>query len=159
MNIFRIDINPWDSAKLLFKYDPVRARKQLLESCQILASVQHINNGKTDLLKADGTPYKAAHPNHPCTKWAANSLMQYDMLFQTTDALAELLPTHACARSFFNARRDLELQTIPFPPKYDGLIVVRRGAEHKVVHSVNDYARIMRQYLVDTKNFPKDATL
>lgn len=166
MNIFRIDINPWDSAKLLFKYDPVRARKQLLESCQILASVQHLNNGKTDLLKADGAPYKAAHPNHPCTTWSANSIQQYDMLFQTTEALAELIQDHACSRSFYAARRELEYQRIAcntINPStnqpYEGLIVVRRGHTHKVVYTVADYACLIRQYLVDTKNFPKDATL
>ena len=52
--------------------------KMPLEACQMLsivASKWYHNYG--NLLKADGTPYKTekgAFKNHPCTKWAAESI-------------------------------------------------------------------------------------
>ena len=155
MNIFRIHPNAWDSANLLLKYDPVRARKQLLESCQIIASVEHAISGRTTMLKADGQPYKAAHPHHPCVRWSVNARQQYDMLCTTTHALASLMTEHACSKSFFNSSAAL---VCPRNTDY-GMIVVRKGYEHRVVHSINDYALLMREYLEMFKGFPKDATL
>ena len=62
MNIFLLSPNIKESCEELARLDPVRARKQLVECCQLLATVDHIKNGFTNMLKADGTPYKMASP-------------------------------------------------------------------------------------------------
>jgi hypothetical protein len=72
MNIFIVDKDPMEAAKLLPDKHVV---KMALETCQMLSIIYspwYHNWGP--IHKADGTPYateKGAFRNHPCTKWAA----------------------------------------------------------------------------------------
>lgn len=75
MNIFVTSRDPNQSAIVL----PDRhINKMPIECCQMLALVasDYYHNYGT-LPKKDGTPYKtknSKHRNHPCTKWAAESI-------------------------------------------------------------------------------------
>jgi hypothetical protein len=72
MNIFVTDESPWKSAYVLPDKHIV---KMPLETCQMLSIVasDKWGHGYGTLPKADGNPYateKGAFRNHPCTKWA-----------------------------------------------------------------------------------------
>ena len=70
MNVFILDNNVDVSARKLFELDAVRARKQIVELCQMLA--QSTNE---PIPKADGSPYKhnKSLTNHPATKWVSQN--------------------------------------------------------------------------------------
>ena len=95
MNIFVVDRDPIIAARLL----PDRhVTKMILESCQMLSVIFSDHYwGIGEVLKKDGTPFKTAKgafKNHPCTKWAAESINHCAWLIQ-----------HACGLSDeFNAR-------------------------------------------------------
>lgn len=82
MNIFVVDENPVQAAKLLPDKHVV---KMILESTQMLSVVfssHYWNIGP--VYKVDGTPYKTergAFKNHPCTKWVAEDKDHCDWLF------------------------------------------------------------------------------
>jgi len=72
MNLFVTDDCPYQAAKNLPDKLVV---KMALENAQMLAanfSDEFLAYGS--LPKKDGTPYKATHKNHPCTKWGRESL-------------------------------------------------------------------------------------
>jgi hypothetical protein len=72
MNLFVTDDCPHQAAKNLPDKLVV---KMALENAQMLAanfSDEFLGFGS--LPKKDGTPYKATHKNHPCTKWGRESL-------------------------------------------------------------------------------------
>ncbi len=76
MNIFVTSSDPRESAVCLPDKHVV---KMPLECCQMLAVVasEKWGHGYGTLPKADGTPYrteKGAFRNHPCTRWAAESV-------------------------------------------------------------------------------------
>lgn len=78
MNIFALDLDP----KLAAQYHCDRhVVKMLLESCQILSTVMHLNGA--------GGPYKPTHRHHPCVKWAGASQQNFDWL--------KRLMNHLCA--------------------------------------------------------------
>ena len=52
--------------------------KQILETVQLLCSVWHMSDETTD--KIYKPPYKLTHKNHPCSKWARESLDNYKWL-------------------------------------------------------------------------------
>jgi len=68
MNVFILDLDVNVSAKKLFVLDAVRARKQIVELCQMLAQS---TNGS--IPKVDGSPYKhnKSLNNHPATVWVS----------------------------------------------------------------------------------------
>jgi hypothetical protein len=71
MNIFAVDDNPIKASTYLH---PKLLVKMPLESCQMLAaafSEYHLNWGK--IHKKDGSEYKVAFRNHPCTVWITKS--------------------------------------------------------------------------------------
>jgi hypothetical protein len=76
MNIFVTSEFPAESAIVL----PDRhITKMPVETCQLLAIVasEKWGHGYGNLYKSDNTPYrteKGAFRNHPCTKWAAESI-------------------------------------------------------------------------------------
>jgi hypothetical protein len=76
MNIFVTSPCPKESAIVL----PDRhVNKMILETCQMLSIVasDKWGHGYGTLPKTDGTPYKTdkgAFRNHPCTKWAAETI-------------------------------------------------------------------------------------
>lgn len=76
MNIFVVDICPEKSAKQLPDKLTV---KMPVEACQMLSIVasEKWGHGYGTLPKTDGTPYKTdkgAFRNHPCTRWAAETI-------------------------------------------------------------------------------------
>lgn len=76
MNIFVT--SPWPAESAIVLPDK-HIVKMPLECCQMLSIVasEKWGHGYGDLHKADGTPYrttKGAFRNHPCTRWAAESV-------------------------------------------------------------------------------------
>jgi hypothetical protein len=74
MNIFYLHKNPEEAAKLQYNKHVV---KMILESAQMLCTAHHCIMGDD----AD-VPYKAAHRNHPSTKWARQSGENYTWLYR-----------------------------------------------------------------------------
>lgn len=141
MNIFLVHENYATSAKMLAKADPIRARKQLLECCQLLA---HFGLG---MYKVDGTPYKLAHPNHPITRHMKLSYKNYLLCWSVAYCLADLFPSHACSKSFdkfYRTRHEKEFTG-------DGYIVCRKGQPVTFVNTLAEYAALMREYCETVK--------
>lgn len=76
MNIFVTDRDPYLAAQAL---DNRRLVKMVLETAQILSTVMW----DTD----DWGPYRPTHRNHPCTRWAGESLSNYAWLLEHFAAL------------------------------------------------------------------------
>ena len=100
MNIFVLHRDPEKAARMLCDSHVV---KMAVESAQMMASVLRRHGaGEEDMPKTiKGTPYKNSHPNHPCTRWAGDSLKNYQWLSRHALALcAEYTlrygKTHAC---------------------------------------------------------------
>ena len=70
MNIFVLDKSPIISAQMQCDKHIV---KMPLETAQMLCSVWHRYG------QGMNVPYKEAHKNHPCTLWAGDSLLNYNM--------------------------------------------------------------------------------
>lgn len=73
MNIFILDTNPFNAAKMQCDKHVV---KMVLESAQILSTVA-------------GGPYKPTHQNHPCTLWAGANITNFNWLLRHALALSE----------------------------------------------------------------------
>jgi hypothetical protein len=91
MNIFATSFNPVDSARVLPDKHIV---KMPLETCQMLSIVcsDKWGHGYGTLPKADGNPYateKGAFRNHPCTKWANETVANSRWLLAHGIALCE----------------------------------------------------------------------
>ena len=91
MNIFVTDESPWKSAAVLPDKHIV---KMPLETCQMLSIVasDKWGHGYGTLPKADGTPYatdKGAFRNHPCTKWANETVANTRWLLSHGFALCQ----------------------------------------------------------------------
>ena len=80
MNIFVLDINPILAAQYQCDKHIV---KMTLETAQILSTVHHRYNSNVAGL------YKATHINHPCVKWAGDTVENYCWLAHHFSALAE----------------------------------------------------------------------
>ena len=78
MNIFFLSIDKKACAQYLVNRHIV---KMLLEHTQILCSVHHVCGSiDPDFV----IPYKLTHMNHPCSKWARESLANYNYLIELT---------------------------------------------------------------------------
>lgn len=143
MNIFLIREDPRRSAMHFATLDPIRARKQLLEGVQLLASCDLLRQGKTNLLRKDGEPYRLAHPHHPLTRRMVASRAQWSLCYDVVDALSEVFPDHACSRSF---ARWISISA-PYLGASDQLLIVRKGHPQILVNSRREYAAIMLDYL------------
>lgn len=135
MNLFLIHPDPVQSAQLLAEADPIRARKQLLEACQLLA-----NFGS--MPKADGSLYGKAHPNHPITRHMALSRAQCLLALRVGQSLASVYPGHACSRS---------LAQFCVCPSFatagqTDYIVCRKGQPVVYVDTLTEYAALMADY-------------
>ena len=86
MNIFVLDLDPVKAAQAM---DCVRVPKMVTESAQMMASALR-RHGATDeqmpLTKA-GRPYLGGYKNHPCTRWAGDSMGNYQWLANHAIAL------------------------------------------------------------------------
>jgi hypothetical protein len=151
MNVFLLTPAPLESARIFAQHDPVRARKQLLECLQILASVDHALDGGTSMQKADGSYYKAAHPHHPITKLCRDVGAMYYLTVDVAWALTYQFPDHACSRTFWAWHWKHRYK------RGDKLICCRSGHEPVYTTSREEYARIMLAYLIERKGFPVSA--
>lgn len=147
MNVFLLNPNVYDSCRELARIDPVRARKQLVECCQLLASIEWKLTGKCTMVRADGQTYKMAHPHHPCVTHAISSFAQYDLTFKVAYELSWEFPNHASAESFWNWGR---LRS--HPNHRSDYVIVRRGFAHRYVDNLADYVRYLRPYFMEKTN-------
>lgn len=76
MNIFILDYDMRTNVQYYFDQHVV---KMILEHAQILSTV----------CSQQGLPtvYKPTHPNHPCTKWARESITNWEYLVELTEFL------------------------------------------------------------------------
>lgn len=72
MNIFYVDSDPFEAAKMLADRHVV---KMILESAQLLSNGRRYYTGDDDRL------YKPTHINHPCNIWVRESVANYSWLF------------------------------------------------------------------------------
>ena len=110
MNIFVTHPDPHKSATVLPDKHVVKMPLETTQMISLLFSSWYYDWG--EVLKKDGTPYdtkKGAFRNHPCTKWAADSMYNTAWLIQHGCALVHEYwvrynKVHACAKPLFNAK-------------------------------------------------------
>lgn len=143
MNIFLIDKDFEASASLFHVVDATRARKQLVECCQLLASADILSRGSTMMRRKDGKPYGLSHPHHPITCAVAERAAQWRLCYDVAIGLAGQYPTHACSASLIVWSRHVELRND------DGgrLLCMRKGYDPVYVPDRAAYADIMSAYL------------
>ena len=118
MNIFVTSPDPVESAQVLPDKHIV---KMPLESCQMLAIVcsEKGGHGYGEIHKKDGTPYnteKGAFRGHPCTIWAAESIVNTAWLIQHGFGLLEEYThrygkVHSCQTAMNAAEKVFEEKT------------------------------------------------
>lgn len=111
MNIFVT--SPWPAESAICLPDK-HIVKMPLETCQMLSIVasDKWGHGFGTLPRADGKPYateKGAFRNHPCTKWAAEFVMNWQWLIAHGFALCEEYAArygkvHTCFNTLLAAR-------------------------------------------------------
>ena len=74
MNIFALDENPHAIAR---HYPDIHLRKMLVEYVQLLSNAWPANL----------SVYKRTHYNHPCSKWARTSRMNYEWLYSLVQSM------------------------------------------------------------------------
>jgi hypothetical protein len=86
MNIFILSENCKEAAK--FHCDK-HVVKMILESTQMLATAAIANGAPEESLPVtkEGKPYRATHANHPCTRWASESMGNYFWLHHLLENL------------------------------------------------------------------------
>jgi hypothetical protein len=82
MNIFFLDTDVTKNAQYHVDKHVV---KMILETAQLLCSVQHLNGNVSN----EQIPYKMTHKNHPCAIWARETLPNYLYLCELGLALGE----------------------------------------------------------------------
>ncbi len=110
MNIFVTSPCPHHSAMVLPDKHVVKMPLETTQMISILFSKWYYD--WDEVLKKDGTPYdtkKGAFRNHPCTKWAAESMYNTAWLIQHGCALVfeywyRYGKVHACAKPLFKAK-------------------------------------------------------
>lgn len=148
MNIFLIRESAYRSAVEFKRIDPVRARKQLLECCQILASVDILLEGSTNMRKSNGESYRLAHQHHPITKRCAKYWDQWCLCYDVARTLADEMPGHACAISLHRwATMRYSHMSHLLVDSDARLLVCRLGFEPTLVDSRQSYSVIMSDYL------------
>jgi hypothetical protein len=145
MNIFLIDEDPLVSAEKLVTRDPIRARKQLVECCQILATCDILGAGSTDMTRADGESYALAHQHHPLILWSTINWTQWWLCNQVGLGLATCMPEHASATSYLSWRYRHR------PYRSFSLILWRRGYAPLRCADMSIYAKHCMDYLVQRK--------
>lgn len=148
MNVFLLDPAFGLSCKELSMRDPVRARKQLVECCQVLACVDILRGHPTAMRKADGTQYAPTKSqlHHPICVAAAMSNKMYWLTANVALELAKIYPTHACTKSLISYMKAWGISEQQ-QDHSGSLLLVRRGEPHAVLGTFRSYAMHMRQYL------------
>jgi len=142
----------------LMKADPIRGRKQLVECCQIIASVEHLKLGAITMRKSNGELYKKGHTHHPLVINCAESYNQFIMLIDFSLAIGlavSKINKHASCSSFmdwynsdtyFNLNRKVYNECTS-----RDYVLVRKGYLAIRVNLVETYANIMREYMIKDK--------
>lgn len=86
MNIFFLSFDVHECSEWMVDKHVV---KMILEYCQLLCTAHRVLDG--DLLdeELDSQLYKSTHINHPCAKWARESICNYMWLFNMFTATLE----------------------------------------------------------------------
>ena len=102
INIFVFNDNPYLSAKYFYDNDPRRARKQIVELCQMMATIVD-----KPIRKKDGSLYKKpkSFKNHPATKWISSSQKNYSWCWEYLKQLINISGIQGCN----NAMEDLKI--------------------------------------------------
>ena len=117
MNIFVVDSNPINAARLL---PDKHVTKMILETAQMLSVVFSPHYwGIGEVMKVDGTPFKTkkgAFKNHPCTKWAAESTSHCAWLIQHGCGLCDEFnlrygKLHGLTKSLFESKKLFHRET------------------------------------------------
>jgi hypothetical protein len=155
MNVFLLQSNIDESSKEFAAIDPLRARKQLLECCQILSCADYHQFATTWMARKDKVLYKfpKAHRNHPVVLASAFSYDQFELTRLVAEGLAKQFPNHASSESLsiWNSQR---LHFNKWSKR--GLTSCRTGYPITLVETLSEYAGLMRQYLMN-KLIKKDA--
>lgn len=107
MNIFYLDSDPVVAAQYHCDKHVV---KMILESSQMLCSAHRVLSGN-DFCDERGF-YKLAHKNHPSTKWARESYVQYRWLYNLYESLLTEY-TKRYEKSHASGRLREELEVCP----------------------------------------------
>ena len=137
MNIFILDTNPIICAQY---HNDKHVVKMILESTQLLSNAV--------ILSGFESPYKLSHKNHPCTKWACESLDNWFWLYQLTEALNDEWKfrfNHDKNHKSFEVARHLHIPKLP----NKGLtpFALAMPSDYKSNDPVNSY----RQYYLHDK--------
>jgi hypothetical protein len=107
MNLFIFDPDLRKSAQYFFAKDPKRARKQIVESTQMIA-IMADQLDLPRLYKCNGAPYKVTtHRTHPCTLWVRESMQNFMLTINyTLELCTEFVKRsekpHACHVTLIN---------------------------------------------------------
>ena len=154
MNIFVVDTNPINAARLL----PDRhVTKMILESAQMVSIVfspHYWDIG--EVMKKDGTPFntvKGAFKNHPCTKWAGESTANCAWLIQHALGLCDEFNVrykkqHGLTKSLFNCKKLFHRETGDIITEYNQVTGFARAMpdEWKTDNTISD-VEAYRQYV------------
>lgn len=152
MNIFLLSPNVTESCRELSYLDPGRARCQLKECCQLLACVDHLQLGGTNMIKANGERYRKAHPHHPITKNMTVSCRNYSLCMQVAQELALIYPSHACSKSLYDWMRGPRA-TVCMDVGPSAYCVCRKDQEHVYVTTTTEYSDLIRPYVMAKINY------
>lgn len=116
MNIFFLDKDPYVAAQMQVDKHVV---KMILETAQILSTNHRILDGDESGALPDGRDedfYRATHRNHPSTKWARQSVENYNWLADHFDGLLKEY-THRYGKQHQTGRLLYALQSPPLELK------------------------------------------
>jgi hypothetical protein len=105
MNIFFLSEDAFEAARMQVDKHVV---KMILESAQLLSTAHRVLDGDPlPDIRQEELFYRATHKNHPCAKWARESVENYNWLVDHFDALLceythRYNKEHACARMLYN---------------------------------------------------------
>ena len=149
MNIFVLDSNPYECAKMHCDKHVV---KMILEHAQMMCTAHHIYPRYDIKYKI---PYKQTHTNHPCAKWVRSSLSNYKWLYSLTYHLNDeykLRFNHDVNHKSFDV-----IDSLPFPRISDiGLTRWARAmpVEHKINNdSIKSYINYYKKEKKDIAKF------
>lgn len=147
MNIFILDE---DFSINVSYYVNCHVNKMLIEYSQLLCNAHHFSGSTLNI------PYKPCFKNHPCTKWARNSLSNYIWLIKLATELSKEYTyrynkIHSCQKVI-----DWAINNIPNIPDI-GLteFVMAMPDEYKttnIIQSYRNYYNGAKQHLFAWKN-------
>lgn len=114
MQVYVLNPDPKESAKILWERSPKRARSQLKEGLQMIAA----HPSYEPPLRADVQPYSRYWMRHRQTKWVIEN---HDNFWWTVEFLHEIskfVPDHACTESLNGWLKENGLQSFKKLPEF-----------------------------------------